>query len=384
MSDVRILNDCEVLYQNKYLFDLYAPKKVGGPREVIRGMLRYFNYPLCQKRRHEIISKSRHSMGVYYFLRYLQAVFEKKLPDLEMKDPASKYRFMDACEKLFDDTVREVNAWTNPLGGHMQLYMFKHWDAFEKLGERLRWNEFFVDDVTEVFASFRNPMLSHAEVMSEMVTLTFIYVPMECCKELPDSYPKEVYYQIYLCPHEIYKFDTNACTKTGRSRVLLHAILGFEATPTLEICHRLISCVADYRDVWIFLVLVREILKQDEPFIPPRRNEIERIDFDEWCQLIDHTVTEKLRRFGIPQGAHMQLYLFTHWHEFVRVGKKLRNLCFTFEDVIKAYEKWQDSGQKTNVLMGEVEAWTEVRYSDHWYDICCTNRRQRLNKEILN
>lgn len=37
-----------------------------------------------------------------------------------------------------------------------------------------------------------------------------------------------------------------------------------ETTPTLEIRHRLISRVADYRDVWVFLVLLREILKQDD------------------------------------------------------------------------------------------------------------------------
>ncbi|PFX13983.1 putative DNA polymerase [Stylophora pistillata] len=176
---------------------------------------------------------------------------------------------------------------------------------------------------------------------------------MECCKQLLDSYPKEVYYQTYLCPHEIYKFDTHVYTKTGRTGVLLHAILGFEATPTLEICHRLISRVTDYRDVWIFLVLVREILNQDELFIPPRRGEMELMDFKEWCQLMDHAVTEKLRRFGIPQGAHMQLYVFTHWHEFTEVGKKIQDNCFTYEDVIKVYETWQDSGQKTNVLMGE-------------------------------
>lgn len=169
-----------------------------------------------------------------------------------------------------------------------------------------------------------------------------IYVSMECCDELSDSYPKKVYYQSYLCPNKIYKFDTHACTKTGRTRVLLHAILGFEDTPSLEICHRLISRVADYRDVWVFLLLVREILKQDEPFIPPCLSE----DFDEWCHLVDQTVTEKLRRFGIPKGAHMQLYLFTHWYEFARVGKKLRYLCFTFEDVMKSFECWQDSGQK--------------------------------------
>ena len=41
MSDVRILNDCEVVYENKYLFDLDVTKKVSGPREVIRGILGY-------------------------------------------------------------------------------------------------------------------------------------------------------------------------------------------------------------------------------------------------------------------------------------------------------------------------------------------------------
>ena len=95
---------------------------------------------------------------------------------------------------------------------------------------------------------------------------------------------------------------------------------------------------------------------------------------------MDHAVTQKLRWFGIPKGAHLQLYLFTRWHEFVRVGKKIRNLCFTFEDVMKTYEGWQDSGQKTNVLMGEVEAWMVVKYSERWNDIRCKNRCQRLNK----
>ncbi|PFX12656.1 hypothetical protein AWC38_SpisGene23342 [Stylophora pistillata] len=124
-------------------------------------------------------------MKVYYFLQYLQAVFEKKFPDLNMKDPASKYNFMDACEKVFDDIVREVNDWPNPIGGHMQLYMFQHWDTFQQLGQRLRKNIFFIDDVTEVFAWFRNPMLSHAEVMSELVTLT-------CEKYSPEWFKKSL------------------------------------------------------------------------------------------------------------------------------------------------------------------------------------------------
>lgn len=102
MSDVRIFNDCELLYQNKYLFDLYLPKKVCGPREVIRYILGYANVSICLKKRHEIISTSRQYMEVYYFLRYLKAVFEKKLPVLEMNDSASKYRFVNACDKLFD------------------------------------------------------------------------------------------------------------------------------------------------------------------------------------------------------------------------------------------------------------------------------------------
>lgn len=188
MNDVRILNDCEFLYQNKYLFDLCAPKKVCGPREVISNILGYVNVPICLKKRHEIISTSCHYMEVYYLLGYIQAVFEKKLPVLEINDPASKYRFMTACEELFDETVREVNEWPNPIGGHMQLYMFKYWEEFEKLGECLKSNKFFLDDVIEVFASFRNPMLSHSDVMSEMVTLTCVKYSSEWFKKTAESH----------------------------------------------------------------------------------------------------------------------------------------------------------------------------------------------------
>ena len=51
--------------------------------------------------------------------------------------------------------------------------MFKHWEALEDLGARLRWNNFYVDAVTEVFPSFCNPLRSHSDdVISEMMTLT--------------------------------------------------------------------------------------------------------------------------------------------------------------------------------------------------------------------
>ena len=97
------------MYQNKYLFDLRAPKKLCGPRKIIRNILGYANVPIFLKGRHEIISTTFHYMEAYYFLRYLRAVFEKKLPFLDMDDTASKYRFIKACEELEDETVREVN-----------------------------------------------------------------------------------------------------------------------------------------------------------------------------------------------------------------------------------------------------------------------------------
>lgn len=98
-----------------------------------------------------------------------------------------------------------------------------------------------------------------------------ICVEMECCQVPSASGPHEVYYESYLCPHERYVFNTHPCMKTGRAPVLLHALLGFEAVSSWEIRHRLISRVSGYRDVWLFLVLVREILKQDEPHVPERR-----------------------------------------------------------------------------------------------------------------
>lgn len=111
-------------------------------------------------------------MKVYYFLWDVQAAFDKEWPVIHMKDNSSKYKFMDACKNVFDDIVREVNEWPNPIGGHMQLYLFQHWDTFQQLSKRLRKNNFYIDDVTEVWTTFRNPMLSHADVMSELMTLT--------------------------------------------------------------------------------------------------------------------------------------------------------------------------------------------------------------------
>lgn len=172
MSDVRILNNSALLYQHKYQFDLDATNKISSPRELIRRILGYFNKPITEKLRYELISTTRYPMKVYYFLWYVQAAFDKEWPVIHMKDNSSKYKFMDACENVFDDIVREVNEWPNPIGGHMQLYLFQHWDTFQQLGERLRKNNFYIDDVTEVWTTFRNPMLSHADVMSELVTLT--------------------------------------------------------------------------------------------------------------------------------------------------------------------------------------------------------------------
>lgn len=81
MSDVRIMNDSELLYQNKYLFDLDATKKISGPREVIHGILGYFNTPLSPKIRYcsgvsscgreiretknELRTHSFHKAGIY-------------------------------------------------------------------------------------------------------------------------------------------------------------------------------------------------------------------------------------------------------------------------------------------------------------------------------
>ena len=85
-----------------------------------------------------------------------------------------------------------------------------------------------------------------------------------------------------------------------------------------------------------------------------------------------------MRQYPSPVGAHMQLYLFTHWSHFIEIGKKIRAHGHKFEDVISAYRNSRNPMKDVTDLMGELEALTVVKYSRRWYNILERNRRQSL------
>ena len=59
-----------------------------------------------------------------------------------------------------------------------------------------------------------------------------------------------------------------------------------------------------------------------------------------------------------------QLHLFTHWFEYVDLGKELQAKGHTLRDVMITYTKWRERYQKTvPLLVGDMEAWTHVKYS---------------------
>lgn len=67
-------------------------------------------------------------------------------------------------------------------------------------------------------------------------------------------------YRSYLCPHREYKFDIDFRNKTGRACAYYYMRYQVEKK----------SRVLEYRDVWLFLNLVREIFK--DPYSVPFRH----------------------------------------------------------------------------------------------------------------
>ena len=91
---------------------------------------------------------------------------------------------------------------------------------------------------------------------------------------------------------------------------------------------------------------------------------------------IQDPVSEQLKHYASPKGAHKQLHLFTHWFEYVDLGKELQAKGHTLRDVMITYTNWRELYQKTvPLLVGDMEAWTHVKYSPTWYSLVAKNRR---------
>ena len=133
--------------------------------------------------------------------------------------------------------------------------------------------------------------------------------------------PAELHYQSSICPHPYYKFHVDEREKTLRPSILFFHILGFESEHGFckELRHRVVSKVREYEDIWLFLKVLQQVYKRKKD-IPPRyygdpqstSNYLVFCDED-----FQDPVSEQLKHYASPKGAHKQLHLFTHWFEYV-------------------------------------------------------------------
>ena len=83
--------------------------------------------------------------------------------------------------------------------------------------------------------------------------------------------------------------------------------------------------------------------RQDD--IPKRhyRDPTGRKDYGWFCEeVIPETILDKLQRYASPVKTHKQMYIFTHWFDFVRLGKRIQERGHEFEDVMKACDNWKN------------------------------------------
>ena len=80
-------------------------------------------------------------------------------------------------------------------------------------------------------------------------------------------------------------------------------------------------------------------------------------------QTLDHWLftCEDIRQYPTSVGAHMQLYLFTHWFHFIEIGKKIRACGHDFEDVVSAYLNWKNPRKDVTDLIGQMEVLTVLK-----------------------
>ena len=141
----------------------------------------------------------------------------------------------------------------------------------------------------------------------------------------------ELVYMSPICPHTVYTFHVNDQKKTGRASVLLHHILGYEETSTEERRYGVILQVKDYDDVWMILNVLRLVMEKLDHLTAMKTTQ----DYLCYCQEgIHNRILEKVTHNASPKGAHKQMWTFTHWFDFVKLGDNLRHHGHDFEDIM--------------------------------------------------
>ena len=91
---------------------------------------------------------------------------------------------------------------------------------------------------------------------------------------------------------------------------------------------------------------------------------------------------DKQQSYVSPTEADKQMYIFTHWFDFLHLGKRIQEWGHEFEDVMEAYDNWKNCDKSMPQLMGEIQAMTTIKHSSRWYEIQGKNRREFLWSKI--
>ena len=77
-------------------------------------------------------------------------------------------------------------------------------------------------------------------------------------------------------------------------------------------------------------------------------------DYLWYCQEgIYNRILEKVTHHASLKGAHKQMWMFTHWFDFVKLGDNLGHHGHDFEDIMSAYMRFTRMDHLTsNVLFG--------------------------------
>ena len=179
-----------------------------------------------------------------------------------------------------------------------------------------------------------------------------------------NEFHMKITYRSRICPQPEYKFDIDKSRKRGRTRVLLH--------------NHTIAHVEEYHDIYWFFNYLSEVWERKHK-IPHRylAKRTSQRNFVSFCEEIEDGIIDRVRQYPSPVGAHMQLYLFTHWFHFIEIGKKIRAHGHEFEDVMSACRNSRNLMKDVTDLMGELSnihldgmIFSKETGDNHWSTDC--------------
>ena len=90
----------------------------------------------------------------------------------------------------------------------------------------------------------------------------------------------------------------------------------------------------DYEDVWMFFIVLRLVMEKLDHLTAMKTI----LDYLCYCQEgIYNRILEKVTHHVSPKGEHKEMWMFTHWFDFVKLGNNPRHHGHDFEDIMSAY-----------------------------------------------